>query len=118
MDRLERCCESIDKVRTMLASDRLLTQEQMQEAVALIAACEQEASAFSNVLAELRATRLRVARCEVKSEFIDFLEAQYRSRGLSSPRKIAALVVLDDATNALKRASVIASEEMRRTGAA
>ena len=118
MDSLKYCREGLEKVRQLLAPDKLLTQEQMEQALALIADCERLASGYGNVLLELRAAHLKVTRCELKGEFLDFLEAQYRARGLSTPRKIAILVVLEEATNALKRASAATMEQLRRCSAA
>lgn len=118
MDDLTRCRERLEKIRLMLSSDKLLSEEQMPRAVGLLAECEREAAGHGNVLLELRAAHLKLSRCEQKGEFLDFLEAQYRSRGLSTPRKIATLVVLEEATNALKRAMAATMEEMRRNEAA
>jgi hypothetical protein len=118
MDKLTRCWEGLEKMRSLLATDKLLTAEQMQQAATLFAACERDASGYSHVLLELRAAHLKVTRCEVTGEYLDFLEAQYRARGLSAPRKIAAMVVLEEATNALKRAVAATMEEMRRLDAA
>jgi hypothetical protein len=118
MDPLKECREGLEKVRLMLAADRLLTHEQMDLAVAIIRDCERQASGHGNVLMELRAAQLKVPRCQLKGEFLDFLEAQYRSRGLSNPRKIATLVVMEEATNALKRAVAATMEQMRRSSAA
>jgi hypothetical protein len=118
MDKLTRCREGLEKIRLMLATDKLLTAEQMQQAVTLLATCERDTSGHAHVLLELRAAHLKVTRCEVTGEYMDFLEAQYRARGLSTPRKIAALVVLEDATNALKRAMAATMEELRRQDAA
>lgn len=118
MDSLKYCREGLEKVRLMLATDRLLTQEQMEQALALIAECERVAAGFGKVLLEIRAAHLKVTRCELKGEFLDFLETQYRARGLSTPRKIATLVVLEEATNALKRATAATMEQMRRSSSA
>jgi hypothetical protein len=117
-DPLTHCREGLEKIRLVLAADRLLSQEQMQEAMALLTGCERDAACHGNVLLELRAAHQKLTRCEVKGEYLDFLEAQYRARGLSNPRKIAALVVLEEATNALKRATAATMEEMRRASAA
>ena len=102
----------------MLATDKLLTADQMQQTGTLFAACERDASGSPHVLIELHAAHPKVTRCEVTGEYLDFLEAQYRARGLSAPRKIAAMVVLEEATNALKRAVAATMEEMRRLDAA
>jgi hypothetical protein len=118
MDKLTRCREGLEKIRMLLAADQLLTAEQLQHAAAQFAACERDASGYSHVLLELRAAHLKVTRCELSNEYLDFLEAQYRARGLSAPRKIAALVVFEEATNALKRATAATMEEMRRLDAA
>jgi hypothetical protein len=117
MERLIRCWEGLDKVRLMLSADRLLEKELMRQAVALMSECERDAAPFARIVAEVRAAQLRAIRCEVGGEYLEFLEAQYRSRGLSNPRKIAILVVLEEATNALKRAIAATMEQMRRSGA-
>jgi hypothetical protein len=90
----------------------------MQEVLMLLAECQRDVAGHAPVLTELRSAQQKVIRCETKGEFLDFLEAQYRARGLSSPRKIAALVVLEEATNALKRATAVTMEQMRRSDAA
>jgi hypothetical protein len=118
MDKLTRCREGLEKIRLLLATDQLLTADQMQQAATLFASCERDASGYSHVLLELRTAHLKVTRCAVMGEYLDFLEAQYRARGLSTPRKIAALVVFEEATNALKRAMAATMEEMRRLDAA
>jgi hypothetical protein len=118
MNNLTRCREGLESIRGMLASDNLLTQEQMQRALAIMGECQREVAGYANVLCELRAAHQKVTRCEVKGEFLDFLEAQYRARGLSTPRKIATLVVLEEATNALKRATAATLEQMRQSEAA
>jgi hypothetical protein len=117
MEGLIRCWESLDKVRLMLSADRLLAHEQMERAIAMMVECEEHVAAFANVLSELRAAQMKVTRCELKGEYLDFLESQYRSRGLSNPRNIAMMVVLEEATNALKRAVAATMEQMRRTSA-
>jgi hypothetical protein len=118
MNKLTRCREGLEKMRAMLAGDDLLTQHQMQQALSLMTECEREVAGYPGVLCELRAAHQKLTRCEVKSEFLDFLETQYRARGLSSPRKIATLVVLEEATNSLKRAIALTMEQMRRLEAA
>jgi hypothetical protein len=102
----------------LLAPDQLLSADQMQQAAALFAVCQRDAAGHSHVLLELQSAHLKVTRCEVNNEYLDFLEAQYRARGLSAPRKIAALVVFEEATNAMKRATAATMEEMRRLDAA
>lgn len=102
----------------MLATDALLTQDQMEHAAALMVKCEREAAACGDVLLEVRTAHRKVTRCALNGEFLEFLVTQYRARGLSNPRKIAKLVVLDEASNALKRAMTAALEEMRRSNAA
>jgi hypothetical protein len=116
MERLRRCWEGLDKARLTLASDRLLNGEQMARLVTIMGDCEREAAPFSVIVTEVRAALLRLTRCEMKGEYLDFLETQYRSRGLSNPRKIATLVVIEEATNALKRALAATMEQMQRTG--
>lgn len=118
MNELKSCREGLEEVRRLLAADKLLTHDQMERVVALMDECERGAAAYSNIVLEVRAAQMKVRRCEVKGEFLDFLEAQYRARGLSTPRKIATLVVLEDAMNSLKRASAATTEQMRRTAAA
>jgi hypothetical protein len=117
MHKLTHCCEGLEKMRIMLAADKLLTQQQMQQADSLMTECESEVATYPRVLSELRAAHQKLTRCEVKGEFLDFLEAQYRARGLSSPRKIATLVVIEEATNGLKRAIAVTMEQMRREAA-
>lgn len=114
MDGLISCREGLDEVRRMLTIHRLLAKEQMERAVTLMLECERYAAEHGHVVLELRAAQLKVKRCEVAGEFLGFLEMQYRSRGLSNPMRIATLVVLEDAVNALKRAMVATMEEMRR----
>lgn len=118
MNGLKACREGLEEVRRVLAADKLLAHEPMERVVALMSECEREAAAYSSIVLEVRAAQMKVRRCEVKGEFLDFLEAQYRARGLSTPRKIATLVVLEDAMNALKRAMAATTEQMRRTTAA
>lgn len=118
MNMLTLCREGIEKVRLLLAADKLLNRDEMEQALAVLKDCENQASGHGSVLMELRTAHLKVTRCDVKGEFVDFLEAQYRGRGLSSPRKIATLVVLEEATNALKRASAASMEQLRRSSAA
>jgi hypothetical protein len=118
MDKLTRCREGLEKIRLMLTTEKLLTAEQMQQTVALLANCERDGSDHPHVVLELRSAHLKVTRCDVTGEYMDFLEAQYRARGLSAPRKIATLVVIEEATNALKRAMAATMEEMRRLDAA
>lgn len=114
MEGLICCREGLDEVRRMLTTDKLLLHTEMEHVVSLMMNCERAAAEHNNVVLELRSAQLKVKRCEVKGEFLEFLEMQYRSRGLSNPRKIAALVVLEDAVNALKRAMVATMEQMRR----
>lgn len=117
MTGLECCRERLEGIRKTLILDKLMTRDQMESSVATMSECEREAAAYSHVVLEIRAAQMKVRRCEVKGEFLAFLEAQYRARGLTSPRKIATLVVIEDAANALKRAMTAALEEMRRSGA-
>lgn len=91
----------------MLAADRLLTGGQMDQAVALLASSEQDAAEFADVVTEVRNAHRKVIRCQVDGEFLEFLVQQYRLRGLTTPHKIATLVLLEDATNALKRAMTL-----------
>jgi hypothetical protein len=116
MERLIRCWEGLDKVRLMMSVDKPIERDSMRQAVTIMADCERDAAPFTRIVTEVRAAQLKAIRCEIGSEYLEFLETQYRSRGLSNPRKIAILVVLEEATNALKRAIAATMEQMRRSG--